>query len=243
MMENEGALTTKGEQLNEENLLVHLSQQLLLAVRQGQETGALLLQLQSLPEQTVATLSEEEKKAFWINLYNAFTQFWLRSNPSMKKLHHHFFTRHQILIAGHRLSLDDMEHGLLRRSQTKWGLGYIGKPFPSSKEKAWRVAVLDPRIHFALNCGARSCPPVAVYSSQQIDRQLTLATNNFLETEVVQNQNFIQLPALLHWFRGDFGGRKGIRHLLQQHGFQSIDAATCLRFQPFDWRLMPGKFS
>ena len=39
------------------------------------------------------------------------------------------------------------------------------------------VDVIDFRIHFALNCGAKSCPPIAFYSYDKINDQLDLATH------------------------------------------------------------------
>jgi len=160
--------------VQEENSLVKLSQQLLLAARFSNESRELLRELLALPADSVAALSDDERKAFWINLYNAFTQTLLKANPFLYRNKHRFFTAKQITIAGQLISLDAIEHGILRRSKIKWAFGYLGKLFPSALEKAWRVAKVDARIHFALNCGAKSCPPIAFYSSLHQDRQLAV---------------------------------------------------------------------
>ena len=74
--------------------------------------------------------TDKDKKAFFINLYNAYTQFILKKNPDKFQKRNSFFKAKQIDFAGHQISLDKMEHGFLRHSKVKWGLGYIGKVFP-----------------------------------------------------------------------------------------------------------------
>lgn len=64
---------------------------------------------------------------------------------------------------------------------------------------------LDPRIHFALNCGANSCPPIGVYSGHQLQRQLQVASNSFLESTVSVGTESVTLSKLLLWYRSDFG--------------------------------------
>ena len=106
--------------------------------------------------------------------------------------------------------MDDIEHGILRRSKVKWSFGYFNKLFPSAFEKKHRVDTLDYRIHFSLNCGATSCPPIAFYKPEQLDKQLEVATKVYLSGEAAYNEadNTVALPALMGWFRGVFGGKK-----------------------------------
>ncbi|MFW1581992.1 DUF547 domain-containing protein, partial [Vibrio parahaemolyticus] len=65
----------------------------------------------------------------------------------------------------------------------------------------------------ALNCGAKSCPPIAFYDDAKLDAQLDIATKAYLIGSVTydSNANKVYVPALLSWFRGDFGGKKGER--------------------------------
>lgn len=59
-------------------------------------------------------------------------------------------------------SLDDIEHGILRCNTPPPGAS--DSPFDASDErKPLSLTRLDPRLHFALNCGARSCPPIKVW--------------------------------------------------------------------------------
>lgn len=57
-------------------------------------------------------------------------------DPGKYKNRSLFFGERQISIAGKQLSLDDIEHGILRHSKIKWSLGHLNKWFPSAFEKA-----------------------------------------------------------------------------------------------------------
>ena len=220
--------------------MMDVSQQLLLATRLNEPTDSLVNILKTIPRASLKQLqTDDDKKAFWINIYNAFTQLLLKQNPGRYSKRNKFFNDKQIIIAQHALSLDDVEHGILRRSKIKLSLGYFNKPFPPSFEKANRVAKLDKRIHFALNCGAKSCPPVAFYKPLGLDKQLDIATKTYLKGETVFDSinNSIQLPAFMSWFRRDFGGKKMMIALL--HEFKIIPAGktVSIKFKKYNWDL------
>jgi Protein of unknown function, DUF547 len=227
---------------------IKLSQQLLYAVKTGAATNELKNQLAQLTEDTLATeLSNDTfKKAFWLNIYNAFVQESLQQNPEQYKNRRTFYRKKFIHIAGHYLSPDLAEHGILRHSRNKWSLGYAGKLFPSTFEKKHRVAAIDYRIHFALNCGAASCPPIAFYEPGRIDQQLDMATAAYLgsEAEYIAAKNKVLLPSLISWFRADFGGKAGIKKILIQHAVIPANAAERLKFsfKKYDWSLAPGSY-
>lgn len=65
----------------------------------------------------------------------------------------------------------------------------------------------DPRIHFTLNGGARSCPQIAIYSSTNIEKALNMATTSYCNSEVdiIPENNEIRLSKLFLWYRNDFG--------------------------------------
>jgi hypothetical protein len=64
--------------------------------------------------------------------------------------------------------------------------GYLKNPFYASYIKQLQVNNIDYRIHFALNCGAISCP-LFVYEFEQLDKQLNSATDSFIEAETTIN--------------------------------------------------------
>jgi hypothetical protein len=218
--------------------LVKISQSFLSVVRTGDSSNQYVLELEkAAPAQLQRLTNDADKKAFWLNIYNGFVQKVLSENPGKYKNRNSFFSSKQITIAGKQLSLDDIEHGLLRRSKIKWSLGYLNKLFPSSFEKTTRVGKLDNRIHFALNCGAKSCPPIAFYEPAKIDMQLELATKTYLHSEVEydHDSSAIFLPKIMSWFRGDFEGKKGTRKFLQQYQVEHADAK--IKFKDYDWNL------
>jgi hypothetical protein len=183
-----------------------------------------------------ALVSQENRLAFWLNLYNAFFQVVIREHPEwFKNKMKLFFGRH-FTVANRKMSLDDIEHDMLRKSTYKWSLGYLQKPFPSAFEKAYQVKTLDPRIHFALNCGAVSCPPIRFYTSENVQEQLKTATLNYLlqDCKYEPTQNTLYVSSLMNWFRGDFGGINGIKAFLKQYNVLP-DASAKIKFNPYNW--------
>lgn len=223
-----------------------LSQQLLLAIRKGEAASHLVQQLAELDvlELVEQLHTDALRLAFWLNGYNAFVQLLLRQQQGLYTRRKAFFRRKAFVVAGMRLSLDDIEHGILRRSRIWWGLGFLQDPLPSAFEKAFRLQTPDCRIHFALNCGAASCPPIAVYRPEIIHAQLDLATRAYLSTgaQYDSRKNAVYLPRLFLWFCGDFGGRKGILKLLEHCGIIAAGSRPKMRFKTYDWNLAPGSF-
>ena len=154
----------------------------------------------------IASLPPNERKAFFINCYNALmihayvrngipTSFWQRFK---------FFTTTSYMIGGQNYSLDDMEHGILRENK-KSLLAYLQNPITSHDPRAKAILPLDPRIHFALVCGAKGCPPIKHYSSENIDEELDLAARAFIESAFVIDGSKIYLSKIFYWYKTDFG--------------------------------------
>lgn len=226
--------------------LINISQQLLLAAKTLAPTDSMVEILKKFPISEIhgQLTTDDMKKAFWINLYNAFTQIILLKDPGQYKIRSQFFGSKQINIAGLIMSLDDIEHGILRRSKIKWSKGYLDKLFPSSFEKKNRVSKLDYRIHFALNCGAKSCPPIAFYKPEQIDKQLEIATKTYLKGEATYDpvENTVSVPALMRWFIHDFGGEKNVIKLLRSLEVVPSNVNPKVHFKEYDWNLFLSNY-
>lgn len=204
--------------------LVETSQILLKTVKDNQDISDLLNQLSIIPvEKLIEDLeTDNQKKTFWINIYNAFAIYLLSPdakiilNPIKRK---QFFTKKQIRIASCDFSFDEIEHRILRKSKIWWGRGYLNRCFIGKIERKLRVNTLDPRIHFALNCGGMGCPPIRFYQIETINEQLELATQAFLFSEAneIENTNSILISKLFNWYSGDFGGEKGIVSFLKKY--------------------------
>lgn len=220
---------------------VQLAEALLYGVRSGKPVSSeekLLGETDS--EQLKASLKDDNTSmAFWLNMYNGLTRLALQRDSSLYQRRGKFFRTRSFMIAGQRISLDDIEHGILRASAIKWGLGYLRKPFPGTFEKRFRLRKTDPRIHFALNCGAKSCPPIAFYTADRLDQQLELATRNYLKQELQYDslRNRVYVPALFSWFRGDFGGRKKIFRWLESYRLIPAGSRPKIIYKPYNWEL------
>ena len=223
------------------NILVKLSQDFMYAAKTNEAVDDYIKQLKDLnyDELLSGLKNDDDKKAFWINLYNAYTNASLHKNPEQYKSRNKFFKNKNITVAGKIFSLDKIEHGLLRRSSIKWSLGYLSKLFPNKTEKQLRVDKLDYRIHFALNCGAKSCPPIAFYNPENINTQLDIAATAYLTAEAEYNSetNILKLPAILSWFRRDFGGKKGMLSILKNKQLLKQDVNPKIKFKKYDWTL------
>lgn len=225
---------------------VNLANELLAMVKQKQEVKQYVSALEQVSPEALHTAlySDDVKLAFWINIYNAFIQIKLKEDSDAYANRSKFFKSRTIIIAGQKLSFDDIEHGILRSGKVKWSLGYLNNPFLSKFIKSAQVHELDWRIHFALNCGAMSCPLVEFYDAKDIRKQLENSTNLFLmfESAYDSTTNEMKLPKLFRWFKGDFVGKKGIYNLLETREYIPVGSKPKLVYTEYDWSLAPAKF-
>lgn len=196
------------------------------------------------------SLSLPAARAFWINLYNALVidavlafdiQTSVVEGPIGLLT---FFRRAAYNVGGRRVSLEDMEHGILRGNR---GNPYVpGVHFAADDPRLSWALPGDARIHFALNCGGRSCPPIRAYTSKLLEQQLDLAARGYLDATVTisPESNEVVLPHILRWFAADFGGKMGVlqflkaylpdddrrRFLLSENNLQTT-------YSPYDWQL------
>ncbi len=154
----------------------------------------------------VTSYNRNEQLAYWINLYNAATvdvvldhypvksirdidiSVFLKNGPWQKEL---------IEVEGTPLTLDDIEHAILR--------------------PIWK----DPRIHYGVNCASVGCPNLqsTAFSGKSVDKQLDDAARAFINSTrgvAIDNRGKVSVSSLYSWFAYDFGNsQKGVmRHLL-----------------------------
>lgn len=212
-----------------------ISEQLLLAVKNESAYEPFLIKLAEYKKADIEDQlhNDQIKNAFWINIYNAFFQI-------LRKYRHlnqpKIYTAKEMVIAGYKLSLDDIEHGILRRYRYKYSLGYFPNLFASTMIKKWAVSKIDYRIHFALNCGAKSCPPIAFYSVDQLEEQLEFSARSFLEgeTQIDEQEKKIHTSRLFLWFLNDFGGKKGSRIIISKYLDQDLDGYKLI-YNDYSW--------
>jgi len=165
-----------------------------------------------------SALTRPERLAFWINVYNALVVHGtaVLGAPAGLLGRLKFFASLRYEIGGQVYSCDDIEHGVLRNNApSPASLGaLLGLPggllqprtfAPRDPRAAQAVAPVDPRIHFALVCGAKSCPPIRVYSAANIEQGLQDAAEAFCEGEVAVSGDRVTLSKIFKWYGGDFG--------------------------------------
>jgi hypothetical protein len=201
----------------------------------------------ALPSVSLGDLTERESRlAFWINVYNAMVFHGIvalgirRTVREMRG----FYNRVAYRVGGFTLSADDVEHGILRDNARP---GFLRRRSFGAHDPRRALAVhpVDPRIHFAVTCGAQSCPAVGVYRAAVLDQQLDLAARSFLNQEVaVDARGRVACSRVLEWYAVDFEGAGGLGAFLMRY----LDAGPvrdavgqrprpCDVFRPYDWAL------
>jgi hypothetical protein len=222
-----------------------LAQHFLEAMRYGEPYESHLTALENLPQEKLEKdlPNDDYKKAFWINLYNATVQYLLTEDTTRFSNRDIFFQTRWIKVAGVDVSLDEMEHGILRRSEIKYGLGYVKNPFVSDFIKRHQVELKDNRIHFALNCGAGSCPPISFYSAENINEELDLATMGYLKATTKMEGNTVYVTRLFQWFKGDFGNDECIiKYLKRYDALAPGQNPKKIVYLEYDWKLAIGVY-
>ncbi len=179
------------------------------------------------------SLPPDERKALYINLYNAkILETVLSGNPkgSIKELSKglsplEIFSRAALNFDQKAISLNDLE-------------------------KRLRDEFKDPRIHFAVNCASRSCPPIdpEPYVAKTLDARLDDATRKFLaspgavETRTDGGKTKIVATRIFNWYAEDFKASGGALAFIRKFGPEAAADAIAggrakLEFADYDWSL------
>ncbi|XP_067051078.1 uncharacterized protein [Acropora muricata] len=155
-------------------------------------------------------MTREETLAFFINIYNALVIHAnvVRGPPVNLWQRYKFFNTICYIIGGFPFALNEIENGILRSNRK--AIGAVTRPYSKNDPKL-KIALPapEPKIHFALVCGAKSCPPIKTYTSSGIDEELSLAAEAFLEGEdgcvLNMQKKEIRLSKIFQWYKEDFG--------------------------------------
>lgn len=201
----------------------------------------------ALPGVDLAGLAGREARlAFWINVYNALVFHGVVALGVRRTVREvrRFFARVAYRVGDVVLTADDVEHGILR-GNARQGL-LRRRPFPPGDPRlALAIRPVDPRIHFAIMCGARSCPPIGVYRAAALEQQLDLAARKFLNQEVALDaRGCVTCSRILDWYAEDFEGAGGIGPLLLRYldggpvrAAVGGRARPCDAYRAYDWSL------
>ncbi|TYA74822.1 DUF547 domain-containing protein [Seonamhaeicola marinus] len=165
-----------------------------------------------------STLSKEEKLAYWINAYNAFTvDLIIRNYPikSIKDIKNPWKQRHWKL-GDKWYNLDEIEHQILRKMD-------------------------EPRIHFAINCASVSCPKLQnrAFTGSNLEIQLDQATKDFINdsSQNVISNEAITISKLFQWFAKDFKKEGSLIDFLNQYSKVQISNQAKKSFMDYNWNL------
>jgi Protein of unknown function, DUF547 len=185
--------------------------------------------------------------AFWINVYNAMVihgALHFRVRRLMTELRG-FFRKTVYDIGGRTYNLDVIEHGLLRANRGHPMRLGVPQLMPWDARRVLVIRPFDPRIHFALNCGAVSCPPIRHYSADHIDAELDLAARSFVASggvAVDPDGGGVLMSRIFLWYSRDFGWSKRAQlgsvlpYMDDGQGEAVTSAAKVgIRYAKYDW--------
>lgn len=161
--------------------------------------------------------SDTEQLAFWINAYNVFTLQLIVDNYPLKSIMDldggKTWDVKRINIGGKLYSLNQIENDIIR---------------PQFK---------DPRIHFALNCAAKSCPPLynKAYLPAQLDSQLDERTRAFIRSNSnTLNEKAVKISRIFEWYKSDFGD---LPVFLNKYAGVKISPQAKIIYADYNWNL------
>ena len=207
----------------------------------ARERAALDAYLQSLERTSkseLAALAREDRLAFWINAYNAYTvalvldhypidSIWDVTPWWKRPLGGPFAVDfiplgHLVSGADVQMSLNDIEHGILRKQFT------------------------EPRIHFAIVCASKGCPRLArrAFEGNALDAQLDAVAREFL-SDTAKNRfdaeaNVLYVSPIFDWFAEDFaagGGPAGWFWRYREGSRRDAPDTPKIRYTTYDWSL------
>lgn len=175
----------------------------------------------------VETLSKEELLAFLINSYNAYTLDLIVEHYPVKSIRDipNAWKAELYSVAGVKVSLDFIEHSLLRVPEL----------------------FTEPRIHFGVNCASNGCPPLrpGAYTGPNVRKQLEETTRSALAnpTYLQVKDGKVHVTEVLKWFGEDFVRKHGsvakfLMPYVNEEAKKILAAGDgALSYLPYDWKL------
>lgn len=188
-----------------------------------QQLNQYLMQIAEVTQKELTGLPAPAQIAFYINAYNAITVKRITDHypPQKKGLLNLLnpdvsiknisgvWDKIKNRVAGELLTLDDIEHKILRKK------------------------FKEPRVHMALVCASMSCPalPVRAFTARDLEDQLDKSSREFL-TDKSRNRPCVDCPEvslskIFSWYGDDFVGvYKPSQHLIKRHGNKEASVIT-----------------
>ncbi|MBD2842737.1 DUF547 domain-containing protein [Erythrobacter rubeus] len=183
--------------------------------------------LQAMQAVAIDDYGRDEQFAFWVNLYNAATVDVILKNLPLDSIRDIGLLRSgpwkddAVTVAGRTLSLDNIEHDILRPE--------------------WQ----DPRIHYAVNCASIGCPNLAAeaYTADKLEEMLEAAAVDYVNHPRGFGGQPGQLIAssIYDWYQVDWGSPQGVldhaRTYARGPTMELLDGAETIDGYDYDWSL------
>ncbi len=188
--------------------------------------------LKRLASTAISTYSRKEQLAFWIDLYNELTVKFVLDHYPVSTIKSTSFlpglftsspwSRKLITISEEELSLDDIEHRILR--------------------PGWR----DARIHYALNCASLGCPNLqpTAFTAANAEGLLDRGAREYINHPrgVSVEGNKLTVSSIYVWYKADFGGSDAdviahLRHYAAPDLTRALGAIDRISGDHYDWSL------
>ena len=160
--------------------------------------------------------AKNDKLAYWINAYNALTIKLIIQNYPLSKITDldggKTWDVKRNALGGKKLSLNDIENTILR-------------------------PMGDARIHFAINCAAKSCPPLLnqAFTAENVEALLESRTKQFINSSAnVLKANEIKVSKIFDWYGKDFGN---VAAFVSKYAKVKVNKTAKVSFGEYDWRL------
>ena len=163
--------------------------------------------------------SHYEKMAYYINLYNMSTLQLICDHPEAKSIKDipNAWDMEWIAVGKQKYSLNYIENTILR-----------GK-------------FSDPRIHFVINCAAKSCPKLYnhAYFPETLDKVMRKQAQEFVNDPALNEikQDRAQLSQIFEWYRKDFVLHYSLPGYINQFSTLKMNESAVITFKEYDWSL------
>ena len=167
--------------------------------------------------------SSDKAKAFWMNVYNAYTiktvldNYPLNSLMDIKKEGKNAWEIKSVKVGGYDYTLDYIEHKVLRR---------------------WHD---DPRIHVGINSASISGPrlPNFLFTEDNVEKKLDYLMKVFLndgsKNKIMPND--VKLSKIFEWYKEDFSTSGGLIDYLNKYSATKINNTADIKYIEYNWNL------
>ena len=180
-----------------------------------------LATLAGVSEATFKTWTEPQQIAFLANLYNASTlrlildHYPVKSIKDIGNWRKGPWDQPTVRLFGKTITLNNLEHNILRKQYH------------------------EPRLHMALVCAAKGCPPLRneAYTAGRLDAQLDNQSRTYLSTPaglvIDRKKGIVSISSIFKWYGGDF---PSVSAFIEKQSGQSLNGLKT-KYLDYDWSL------